>query len=138
MILWVDDDLESSIASYIDELEEDGYDVIKASNSAEMWDQVEKNSQSISLILMDIMLPTGGDLSSSETKGGMITGLVLLEKLKSKGIIPATPVIIFTILSDQEVAEWANRNSVPQLKKQNTLPSELLEKIISMNVRRDQ
>ncbi|MEN8218660.1 MAG: hypothetical protein ABFS56_20275, partial [Pseudomonadota bacterium] len=80
MILWVDDDIDLTLEPFIDELEDEGYRVLRARTPEEMWSSLQDNFQNISGIIMDIMLPTGESIDANKSKMGILTGLVLLEQ----------------------------------------------------------
>lgn len=129
ILLWVDDDIEGSLKPFLDEMEDSGYIVIRARTPEEMWNQLSKNEKKIQGIIMDIMLPTGDKIKSGDAQMGVTTGLVLLELLKSKHKYSDIPILIFTILNNQKVFDWAKKYSVPMLRKQETFPEELVDEL---------
>jgi len=135
MILWVDDDSELVLESFFDELRDAGFEILPAKNPDEMWDCLIAGP--IEGIIMDIMLPTGDSVDLSSSKMGILTGLRLLEKIYAEEQYQNIPSIIFTILNDQEVQDWANDNNIPLLRKQDTLPCELLEAVEKAGMRRE-
>jgi len=126
MILWVDDDIYGSVRPFIEELELSGKRVIKAQNPEEMWDKLKEYYKDIKIIVMDVLLPVGKDIDPDEAQMGLITGLLLLDKILKKSAYSDIPLIIFTILNDQVVHEWAKQHHVKYVLKQETLPSEFL------------
>jgi len=137
MILWVDDDLQITLKPFMDEVREDGYELFMVQNPDEMWKILETRRTEIDAIIMDIMLPTGNTVDSAEARMGVITGLLILKKLKQNDDYSSIPVIIFTILSDQEVMEWAKKNNITYLQKQVTSPLELLSQVNKLNINKD-
>lgn len=132
MILWVDDDIETSLRPFLDEIEEAGYKVVRARTPDEMWKQLADHGGEICGIIMDIMLPTGDNIEPGDAEMGVTTGLVLLKKLRDKDKISPyyeMPLLIFTILRNQKVYDWAKANRVELLRKQETYPEELAEKV---------
>lgn len=125
MILWIDDDNALSLMSYIDELEEGGLEVVHIRVPDQMGDAIEARRNRIQAIIMDILMPTGNLIDIGEARQGYRTGLVLLKRLKEDSRYATIPVLIFTILSNQEVKEWAARYKVPLLLKQETTPQQL-------------
>ncbi len=133
MILWVDDD-GKSLEPFIDELEEADYKIEMAYVPERLLECLEEKLQEINCIIMDIMMPTGELVDMKSSKVGVLTGLELLKILKANPEYKSIPVLIFTILKDQEVVTYASKNGMPLLVKQETLPLQLLEKIREMNI----
>lgn len=90
-ILIVDDD-QNILRLYKEELEEDGYTVVTASNGEEAMEQFEKESPD--LVTLDILLPD-------------IDGIKLLRQMKEKK--PRMPVIMSTAYDYRDdFAVWAS------------------------------
>lgn len=90
-ILIVDDD-QNILRLYKEELEEDGYTVVTASNGEEAMEQFEKESPD--LVTLDILLPD-------------IDGIKLLRQMKEKK--PRLPVIMSTAYDYRDdFAVWAS------------------------------
>ncbi len=90
-ILIVDDD-QNILRLYKEELEEEGYTVVTASNGNEAMDQFEKESPD--LVTLDILLPD-------------IDGIKLLRQMKEKR--PRMPVIMSTAYDYRDdFAVWAS------------------------------
>ncbi|SFG76526.1 response regulator [Oribacterium sp. WCC10] len=73
------------------EMLKEDYHVLLAEDGAEAYDIVQKNSKTISLILLDLIMLN-------------MTGLELLDKLKSHEKLSRIPVIVLTANQDSEVA----------------------------------
>lgn len=128
MILWVDDDTSSTLEIYSDLLRSSGYEIKMVQSADESLMYLQTNSKDIECMIVDIMMPVGS-FDSSETKMGMLTGLVLLKKIKAIDALKKIPIIIFTIYDEKEVAKWARDNKVVYLNKHDTTPAELLDVI---------
>ncbi len=90
-ILIVDDD-QNILRLYKEELEEDGYHVVTASNGREAMEQFEKEAPD--LVTLDILLPD-------------IDGIKLLRQMKEKR--PRLPVIMSTAYDYRDdFAVWAS------------------------------
>jgi DNA-binding response OmpR family regulator len=90
-ILIVDDD-QNILRLYKEELEEDGYDIVTASNGREAMEQFEKEAPD--LVTLDILLPD-------------IDGIKLLRQMKEKR--PRLPVIMSTAYDYRDdFAVWAS------------------------------
>jgi DNA-binding response OmpR family regulator len=90
-ILIVDDD-QNILRLYKEELEEDGYQIVTASNGKEAMEQFEKEAPD--LVTLDILLPD-------------IDGIKLLRQMKEKR--PRLPVIMSTAYDYRDdFAVWAS------------------------------
>lgn len=112
MILWLDDDIDATLSAHIDELEDNGYTVLRANTPEKMWQILNEQYGNVSGIVLDIMLPTGENIDNVEAdriaaKAGVHTGIVLLKQLRDDIRYRDIPIIIFTILSDQELVDVA-------------------------------
>ncbi|HUU40653.1 MAG TPA: hypothetical protein VMW42_06925 [Desulfatiglandales bacterium] len=133
-ILWVDDDIRSAFLNpFADEFKDEGYRIISASSPEEMWNVLAKSGSDVDVIIMDMMLPVGSSVPPSEAKLGIHTGIYLIKKLKEMKKYSNTPIICFSIIGDQEVLDWANREKIIFLKKQETFPDELVSKVKSLS-----
>lgn len=127
-ILWIDDDIDVALSSFIDELKEADYHVLRAQTPDKAWQLLKENS--ISAIIMDVMLPTGKIIDPITSQRGMYVGLRLLEKIKGEPKYAKIPALIFTILNkDKEVTNWAQKNGIKVLLKLEIYPEELLKAI---------
>lgn len=125
-ILWVDDDIHSvGLRAYVDEFSDEGIEIVKINNSDDFQNALD--TVTFDCLIMDMMMPTGENLSLQETKGGLHTGLRLLEKYLEKGI--SKPIIIFTVLNDEIAREWAMKYEIPYRLKQNEVPDTFLNYI---------
>lgn len=115
-ILWVDDDINTiGLRAFVDEFSDDGIEIEKINNPDAF--QTVLDNITFDCLIMDMMMPTGENLTLQETKGGLHTGLRLLETYLKKG--NTKPIIIFTVLNDEIVREWASDHDVPYKLKQN-------------------
>ena len=129
-ILWVDDDIRSfALDAFVDEFEDSGIKILSASSPEEMWDVLSRSGHDVDLIIMDMMLPVGSLVPLNEVKLGQHTGIYLIKQLKEKKEFIDTPVIFFSIIGDQEVLDWANKEKILFIKKQETFPDELLSRV---------
>lgn len=128
MVLWVDDDF---LTSYVDSFSLNNITLLKAATPDELWETLERHNGKIQLIIMDIMMPIGSNIDSVESKRGLQTGLVLLRQLKSSKF-SKIPTLIFTISNDKDIVEWSAKNNVQLLKKQDTVPRDLIDSVKSI------
>jgi len=134
MILWVDDESPMILKPFIEELEDENYQIVMARSPDEMWRILSSCINQINCIIMDIMMPTGNSVDPNKSRMGLTTGLVLMQELRQHELYMSIPIIIFTIVNESEVFEWAENNSISILKKQDTLPNELLQQLLDMGV----
>ena len=85
------------------EVLKDEYDTIEASNGREALDIINKNPATISLVLLDILMPE-------------MTGLEVLRTLSDTGISSLIPVILITA-ADTEEEYGLNLGAVDFIKK---------------------
>ena len=118
-ILWIEDDVYSLFEPMMHEFLKVGYKVSSATNKKEALNLLENNS--FDLIILDILLPSG-DAQPSEFR--QFVGMDLLEELVARGI--KTPVMIFSIVTDKEIIEKANKLGVKDfINKGHITPREL-------------
>ena len=128
MIIWLDDDNEMSLAAWLEELREH-YEVLWVREPNAFFAALEKNEERIDLIIMDIMLPTGGVVDANHAQEGRHTGAILLERVGENKKYSDIPVVIFTIRTDQDISDFAEAKKIPIYHKTVTLPGELVERI---------
>jgi CheY-like chemotaxis protein len=129
--------MDLTLEPFIDEMEDEGYHVLRARTPEEMWSSLQDNFQNIYGIIMDIMLPTGENIDANKSKMGILTGLVLLDQIRQNDGYSKIPLLIFTILSDQTVIDWSKKHNVCQLKKQETFPDKLVKALEDMKFKKD-
>jgi len=137
MILWVDDDTLSTLDSFIEDISDEGWDIILAQDPDEMWDILKEPEKPINGIIMDIMMPTGKSIDPGESKMGIMSGLVLLDMLKMDEKYKNIPILIFTIVDELEVNQFADEHNIPLLIKQNIYQEDLIEELVKLNIPKD-
>jgi len=75
-ILWVDDEV-YALREFYDELKDEGFNIIKATNATHGMKVFLSREYDINLVIIDIMTPSGENFSIIETKGGYVSGLAL-------------------------------------------------------------
>ena len=107
-ILWIDDDINRlTLQPFVDELEEEGYLVIRAENPDES-DKILKKQLDFLCIIVDISMPLGERIEFGKAKGGMQTGLVILKELVENPNLNDVKKVVFTIVENAEVREYCN------------------------------
>ncbi|MFN7929346.1 MAG: response regulator [Blastocatellia bacterium] len=107
MILFIDDEDEMESFELGLKLSEYEYQVKRVTNVDDAWEYLNCNEVQIKLIIMDIMIPPGDLFNDVDTKGGLRTGLDLLEKIREKN--NSLPVIVFSNVSDQKIISHFQR-----------------------------
>lgn len=133
MILIVDDE-PVRMEVYVEELELSNYQVELADNIDDALEYFEKRQEEITLLILDIMMPSG-KLSKEKGIGrGLRTGIIFYKKIREDN--KSLPIIILSNLSkidDQEIEQEIQNN--PKIKffhKIEILPYQLLEEVKEM------
>lgn len=124
-IFFVDDDLKR-ISSYVNCLEEAGYEVLLETNSNNVLNRFLEQRDKIHVVVMDMMMPAEPDLAY-EAGDARRTGLYLIKGIRN--IANNVPIIVFTVVRDPSLRkeieeEW----KIPYLEKP-LMPSRLVEEI---------
>ena len=69
---------EPNPGAFVDEFIDNGIDIEKISDSDSFLNSLTRNN--FDVLIMDIMMPRGESLTANDTKGGIHTGLKLLEE----------------------------------------------------------
>jgi hypothetical protein len=126
-VLWVDDDLLFQ-RSYREELAElCKLDIAKSPEA--MWKLLNENGpQFYAGIVLDVLLPYKG-MDIETTKGGLRTGLTLLEMIKASKEFSSIPVILFSIRETADVDEIGEQHGVRVLRKSETHIEEFISAV---------
>lgn len=128
-ILWIDDDIESSILRpYLDELYEKGFAVEKVKNPDDLSRITDDVWSSISAIIIDVIMPTG-EIDNALAKGGMKTGFIVLKNLLNNEKLKNIKKIVFSIVNDVDILNFCHSNDIPILSKQEYMFDSFVEKI---------
>ena len=96
-------------------LKKEGYEVLTASNSVEAF-KILDSGQKIDLILLDLLLPD-------------VDGFMILEKIRQNKAMLATPVIVFSNLSEDKDVKRATKLGISEFMiKSNFTLDELAKK----------
>ena len=129
LIVFLDDELRL-VDGYIRELEFD-YKVQRISDVDELLDFLATKTRNIKLLILDIMMIPGNQLSLEITQNGLKTGLVLYETIRKNN--SELPIIIFTNVTQDEQNEIVKKINQDKkakfLEKQYYLPFELLHEV---------
>ena len=125
MILIIDDDRERMVR-YARYLMLEGYKIITAWSEGEALRKIERFKEKINCIILDSIMPSQ-KYNENETKKYRFTGLILL-KNDIRPILPDVPVILFSIIKENELLEFlGDENIAAVLRKPSTPPEKLVE-----------
>ena len=130
-ILWIDDDINNwALRPYIDTFNENGFEIIHAKDPDES-DRILTKSKDFRCIIIDLMMATGSKISHEESKGGIQTGLILLQKLMADESLSNIKKVIFTKINDLETKNFCNvqEPAIPYLKKLDDTTGGFVDKI---------
>ena len=107
-ILWIEDEVDfiKTIVEFLNEFFNGRYEVVVKSTVDDSLAYIIKKKRTIALIILDSIMRFGSDFTPEERKlgnEGNTTGLVVLSRLKK--IAPNIPVLLSTVLSQQEIGE---------------------------------
>lgn len=127
-ILWVDDDIDGfALMADRDELESRGCRIIEASRPDNLLKVLREQILKIDCIIVDIVMPTG-ELDMKEAEYGMRTGLALIRKIReSDSIYKDTPIIVYTVIGDDNVRQYCKDNNIPYLDKSSVSSEEFAD-----------
>ena len=121
----------------IETLEKAGYFTLLSKTAYDALDIIDKKNKTISLIILDIMLPRGINKSSVEDsylktlKNEKFTGVFIFKQVRDK--YPTIPFIVNTALSyDENIYYFFNKQSKTVIANKSAHPSELLKTIDSL------
>ena len=127
-ILWVDDDINKfALMAARDELESRGCKIIKAPRPENLLKVLREQILQIDCIIIDISMPTG-ELDMEETNFGMRTGFALIRKIReSDSIYKDTPIIVYTVIGDDDVRQYCKDNNILYLNKSSVSSKEFAD-----------
>jgi len=111
-ILFVDDDSYWS-QNYQEQLRKQNTVIYKSSADGAIA-ELSMNGGSIDLVVLDVMMDTPESVDLTETEGGLMTGVWILEKLKSLLTEKQMPVIVLTNRAKKLVVDSVNALGYPK------------------------
>jgi CheY-like chemotaxis protein len=129
-IVWIDDNINTSIFKpYVDEFEDNGIEIIKIKSVTGIIERLIKEAENtLSAILVDIIMPSE-DLDFGETKGGLRTGMVVLERIMEEDSLKSIPNIVVTNADDDIIREFCNSKRIKYLKKSDYFSEEFVKEV---------
>ena len=121
-IVWIEDDVDI-IGPVVRPLERAGFQIVRLRTAKEVFDNIEKLHDA-DLILLDMLLPTGG----IALELGRYTGLDIFRILKKDHDV-TTPVVALTVVAREEVRKNLRELGVADIIRKPVRPSELKERI---------
>ena len=131
-IAWVDDDIQSSLLSpYIDEFYDYNVEIVRIKSVKGLLETLEKEALSLSAILIDTIMPPE-NLDFGKTRGGLRTGLFIIEQLLNDDTLKNIPIVCVTNVDDIKVSDFCSQNSIPCLKKGDYFSNTFVEAILEI------
>lgn len=129
LILLVDDNI-LPMQFYVKALQDAGFEVKQCLNPDEALEFTKKEKSRIKAIILDIMMPHGKTYNSKETNGGLKTGTLLYDSLKT--LCPSTPIIVLTIVNKPEKLKKFHDIGIDVEQKVSCPPFKLVEIVRSV------
>ena len=133
-IVWVDDQINTLLLEpYVDEFIDNGFEVIRVDRVFDGLISVLKAQvqTSLSAILIDIIMPPG-DLDFGETRGGMRTGIVVLQELMKEDSLKSIPIVVVTNADDETVRSICLEYGIPYLQKSEFFADTFVTRIMEI------
>lgn len=129
MILFVDDE-KRRMKSYVEELENSGYEVEFESDVDSALKNFKNNKDKIDLVILDIMMPAGDSFNNTQTENGLKTGICLYQEIrKQKEIIPIIILTNIIISGDKHLQDIESNEMTFFCAKDSFVPKELVKHI---------
>lgn len=118
-ILWVDDDINKpALEPDRDELQERNCNIVPKTRPDDFLKIINEGNERIDgflvdCLLIDTMMPNGKELSSKETDNTTRTGLVLIKKLFNSGNYSNIPIIVYSVVDEDEIKNYCTENEIP-------------------------
>lgn len=139
-IVWVDEEINSFILRpFIDELQDNGFVIIKINRAEDVINTLRNEADdSLSAIIVDIIMPPGEHYSRRKTDSGLRTGYLIIDDIMKEGIFKNVPIIVFSSIEDpeQSLAKKINNSSVFYFCKKDYFVDEfvrIIKRIINNN-----
>ena len=125
-LLFIDDEIDSwCMQFYVDELENNGFTVVKCANVDDARSHIE-SGQFFDAIVIDLIMPPGKWLEDEEANEDLLTGKFIAEKANE--LKPAALTIFLTNMATPSQFQMLSRTA-PVYQKLDTSPRQLVEYI---------
>jgi CheY-like chemotaxis protein len=125
-LLFIDDD-RRRMTKYVDELIENGYEVVFEDN-VDLALATLRSHKDVDLVVLDISMPPGAEYKFEDTVGGTRTGLALYDTIRTER--PELRIVALTNVPDPRVAEHFARDNASLwrlVRKPDVLPRQFAE-----------
>lgn len=121
-ILWLDDDFgNAALRTEFDDLTMKGYQ-ITGIRTPDEFDEISKGELDYCCFVIDVSLPVGTRLDVGASKKGMRTGIVLLNEILGNSKFSNIPMVVYTIVTSDEVTSYCQRNKIKYIDKGKAEP----------------
>jgi len=141
-ILWIDDDINKpALEPDRDELERRNCTIIDMIDPDGFMKEIKNSNECINgfpidCFIIDAMMPHGNYLSLKETKNTTRTGLVLIKKLFDSRKFQNVPVIVYSVLDEEEIMDFCSEHGIPldrvTILNKSLKPREFADKIVEI------
>ena len=129
-IVWIDDDINTPILRpYVDEFEENNFEIIKVSGIENLISDLKKEAEkTLSAILIDIIMPPQ-HLDFRKTRGGLTTGVVIIEDILEDVSFKNIPIIVVTNVDDVAINDYCKEKDICCIEKKDYFSDSFVSKI---------
>jgi DNA-binding response OmpR family regulator len=129
-ILLIDED-KASMAYYIQELKESGFEVDHAREPDAAFKFLDAGGTKYELIILDSALPPGQKYKEGKTDTGTVTGGLVFDDVRVQ--LPTVPILVLTNFPELDwIREARAKPNVVVVKKLDQMPSQLVETVREM------
>ena len=125
MILMIDDE-KRTLDSYLDELQMSKFQVRSELSADAGFRFMEEHANELKLLILDVMMPSGGSFNEEETERGLTTGVRFYERVRASN--EQLPIIILTNRVDAGIRRFFEKDPHCRFfEKEELLPFELAD-----------
>lgn len=128
-ILFVDDE-SRRMASVVDELKQQGHQVVFQTSVDPALALLKDQNQQFDLVVLDISMPSGRTFEAEDTDGGARTGFHFYDALRE--MRPALKIVVYTNVADPGVErhfKGQDQSLCKFVRKPSVLPFQFVEEI---------
>lgn len=120
-VLWAENDL-AHVEGFLGKLEDEGFEILTATNGAEALELLKENYQDIVLVVLDVVMPPEDELAGRDTRSGHVTGIIVGREIRRR--YGAIPIIGYSYYHDDAVIQWFNRYGCGYIDRYDILHAE--------------